>query len=148
TGRETILQNLHESLSKNSATAITQGHAISGLGGIGKTQTAVEYTYRYRSEYRSIFWVRAETEVELQTGFVAIAKLLNLPEQNATNPVEIVQAVKHWLEHMGEWLLVFANADTPELPTMYYPYTPKGYILLTSPAQLFDTLGLDSTCAL
>src|SRR6266480_1264666 len=142
TGRDTILYNLHEALSRDSATAIIQGHAIFGLGGIGKTQTAVEYTYRYRSEYRSIFWVRAETEVELQTGFVAIAKLLNLPEQNATNPVEIVQAVKRWLEHTGEWLLIFDNADTPEMLKAYYPHTPQGHILLTSRAQLFDTLGI------
>ena len=148
TGRETILQNLHESLSKNSATAITQGHAIFGLGGIGKTQTAVEYTYRYRSEYRSIFWVRAETEVELQTGFVAIAKLLNLPEQHATNPIDTAQAVKHWLEHMGGWLLVFDNADTPEMLKAYYPRIPRGHILLTSRAQLFDTLGIARPLAL
>src|SRR2546430_17257602 len=96
------------------ATAIIQGHAFFGLGGIGKTQTAVEYTYRYRSEYRPIFWVRAETEVGLQTGFVAIAKLLNLTEQHATNPIDTAQAVKHWLEHIGAWLLVVANADRPE----------------------------------
>jgi hypothetical protein len=148
TGREAILHNLHEALSKDSATALTRGYAISGLGGIGKTQTAVEYTYRYRFDYRSIFWVRAETEVELQTGFVAIAKLLNLPEQNATNPAETAQAVKYWLEHMDEWLLVFDNADTPEMLKAYYPRTPKGHILLTSRAQLFDTLGLDRPLAL
>jgi tetratricopeptide (TPR) repeat protein len=148
TGRETILHQLHEALSKDSATAITQGQAIFGLGGIGKTQTAVEYTYRYRSEYRAIFWVRAETEVELQTGFGAIATLLDLPEQNATNPSDTAQAVKRWLERNAGWLLVFDNADAPELLSAYYPQTPNGHILLTSRAQLFDTLGIDTPLAL
>src|SRR6266571_5368682 len=148
TGRDTILHNLHEALRRDSATAITQGHAIFGLGGIGKTQTAVEYTYRYRSEYRFIFWIRADTEEALQAGFVEIARLLDLPEQHATNPAETAQAVKHWLEHTGEWLLVFDNADTPELLKAYYPRTPRGHIVLTSRAQVFDTLGIARPLAL
>jgi tetratricopeptide (TPR) repeat protein len=148
TGRDTILHNLHEALSKDNATALTQGYAISGLGGIGKTQTAVEYSYRYRSDYRYIFWIRADTEVVLQTGFVEIAKLLDLPEQNATNPADTVQAVKHWLEHTDQWLLIFDNADSPELLKAYYPRTPRGHILLTSRAQIFDTLGIARPLAL
>jgi tetratricopeptide (TPR) repeat protein len=148
TGRDTILHDLHEALNKDSATALTQGYAISGLGGIGKTQTSVEYSYRYRSEYHYIFWVRADSEVALQAGFVEISKLLNLPEKDATNPAETVQAVKHWLELTGEWLLVFDNADTPDTLAAYYPHKPKGHIMLTSRAQVFDTLGIDSTFAL
>ena len=141
-------KDLHDALNTDSATALTQGHAISGLGGIGKTQTAVEYTYRYRSEYQYIFWIRADTEVALQAGFVEIAKLLDLPEKDATNPAETVQAVKHWLEHSGKWLLIFDNADEPELLKAYYPRTPRGHILLTSRAQLFDTLGIARPLAL
>jgi tetratricopeptide (TPR) repeat protein len=148
TGRETVLHDLHEALSKGSATALTQGHAIFGLGGIGKTQTAIEYTYRYRSEYRFIFWTRADTEVALQAGCVEIAKLLGLPEKDATNPADSVQAVKHWLEHTGEWLLIFDNADIPEMLKASYPRTPRGHILLTSRAQLFDTLGIARPLAL
>lgn len=148
TGRDTLLQDLHDALNRDSATVLTQGHAIYGLGGIGKTQTAIENTYRYRSEYRYIFWVRAEIGVELQAGFVEIARLLDLPEKNATNPAETVQAVKRWLEREGEWLLVFDNADAPELLKAYYPHTPRGHILLTSRTQLFDILGIDSTIAL
>jgi tetratricopeptide (TPR) repeat protein len=148
TGRENVLHDLHEALSRDSATALTQGYAISGLGGIGKTQTAVEYTYRYRSEYHFIFWTRADTEVALQAGCVEMAKLLDLPEKDATNPADTVQAVRHWLEHTGEWLLIFDNADTPEMLKVYYPRTPRGHILLTSRAQLFDTLGIARPLAL
>jgi hypothetical protein len=134
TGRETVLHDLHEALSRESATALTQGHAIFGLGGIGKTQTAVEYTHRYRSEYRFIFWTRADTEVALQAGCVEIAKLLDLPGKDATNPADTVQAVKHWLEHTGEWLFIFDNADAQELMKAYYRVTPSGRILFTSRA--------------
>jgi hypothetical protein len=43
TGREELLKQLHDNLAQNKAAALTQAQAISGLGGIGKTQTAVEY---------------------------------------------------------------------------------------------------------
>src|SRR5215469_18002572 len=47
TGREELLNQLHTNLTTTKAAALTQAQAISGLGGIGKTQTAVEYAYRY-----------------------------------------------------------------------------------------------------
>src|SRR5437762_11022165 len=74
--------------------------------------------------------------------------MLDLPEKDATNPTETVQAIRRWLERTGEWLLIFDNADTPELLKTYYPRTPKGHILLTSRAQLFDSLGIDRPLAL
>jgi hypothetical protein len=141
TGREEILKDLHEALAKTSATALTQA-AISGLGGIGKTQTAVEYAYRHRDDYKAVFWVRADTRLALSTGFVEIARLLDLPEKDAQNPDDAVRAVNRWLENNSGWLLIFDNADTPELLREFRPPNPKGHILLTSRAQVFDTLGI------
>ena len=59
TGRESILDRLHSMLHAGNVAALSQPPAISGLGGIGKTQAAVEYAYRYRDEYQHILWVQA-----------------------------------------------------------------------------------------
>ncbi|MEL7353929.1 MAG: TIR domain-containing protein [Cyanobacteria bacterium P01_A01_bin.116] len=142
TGRETVLNDLRSQLADDGAAAIAQ--AISGLGGIGKTQTAVEYAYRHRDDYSAVFWVQAETVAETQTGFMEIARLLGLPEQDAKDPNDTVQAVRRWLEGHTGWLLVFDNADQPSQLKDFRPRQGNGaqHILLTSRAQTFDSLGI------
>jgi tetratricopeptide (TPR) repeat protein len=140
TGRDEILKDLRSAFTKSSATTPTQ--AISGLGGLGKTQTAIEYAYRHRNDYTSVFWVRADSSLALSTGFVEIARLLNLPEKDAQSPDDAVRAVRLWLENNSGWLLIFDNADAPELLRGFRPRNAKGHILLTSRAQVFDTLGI------
>src|SRR5205823_4524053 len=78
TGREDVLDRLHAALASESAAALTHTpHAISGLGGIGKTQTAVEYAYRHRENYSAVFWTRADDAAALMSGFADIARLLD-----------------------------------------------------------------------
>ncbi|MEM9087455.1 MAG: FxSxx-COOH system tetratricopeptide repeat protein [Cyanobacteria bacterium P01_F01_bin.53] len=144
TGRETVLEDLRSQLVDGGAAATAQ--AISGLGGIGKTQTAVEYAYRHRDDYSAVFWVRAETVAETQMGFVEIARLLDLPEKDEKDPNDTVQAVRRWLESNSGWLLVFDNADQPEQLKDFRPRQGVGngsqHILLTSRAQTFDSVGI------
>jgi MinD superfamily P-loop ATPase len=70
---------LRASLLKSKKASLTQTQVISGLGGIGKTQTALEYAYRHREDYRYIFWVRADTHELLTSDFAAMASALDLP---------------------------------------------------------------------
>ncbi len=148
TGREDVLQTLHEQLNQDKAAALSQIQVISGLGGIGKTQTAVEYAYRYRHDYQAILWVRAETDEELRTGFVEIAQVLDLPLKDEKNLNDTIQAVKLWLAKHSGWLLIFDNADRPELLKPFLPKPSLGHILLTSRAQTFDTLGITKPVSL
>src|SRR5438876_1114503 len=80
-----LLIRLHETLAKNQQAALTQSVAISGLGGIGKTQTATEYAYRYRNDYQHIFWVKAETRQELLGDLASSAHSLVLAEPQQQN---------------------------------------------------------------
>src|SRR5207244_1225238 len=70
TGRDDILHHLHDTFTLNKAIALTQPQAISGLGGIGKTQTAIEYAYRYRSDYEAVLWVMADSRETLISDLV------------------------------------------------------------------------------
>jgi tetratricopeptide (TPR) repeat protein len=140
TGREEALEQLHDAFTPSTATAQTRIQVISGFGGVGKTQTAVEYAYRHRDNYGAVLWASAATEPV--ASFVNMAKLLDLSEKDARNQDETVHAVKVWLENNTGWLLVFDNADKPESIKSFLPSKPKGNILVTSRAQIFDMLGV------
>ncbi len=153
TGRQDVLDALHEALTRDGSAALGQAEpsaalpqgtrtAISGLGGIGKTQTAVEYAYRHAGDYRAVFLVRAETAGELLGGFAEIGRVLGLPEAVAGDQEVTAAGVRRWLEAEDGWLLIFDNADRPELVKSFLPLQHRGHVLVTSRAQVFDVLGL------
>ncbi|HEV8715352.1 MAG TPA: FxSxx-COOH system tetratricopeptide repeat protein [Candidatus Binatia bacterium] len=148
TGREKVLEQLHEAFSSGEATAPTHLQVISGLGGVGKTQTVVEYAYQHRDEYKAAFLASAATELALVASYIEIANLLELPEKDAQNQDETVRAVKNWLEKNPGWLLIFDNADNPGSIKPFLPDDPKSHVLVTSRAQVFDTLGVTKTIEL
>ncbi len=144
-GRDDVLDSLRESLTRDGSAAV--GQAISGLGGIGKTQTALEYAWRHRDDYRAVLWVRAETREELRSNWVDLARRLDLEEQHAKDDEVAVAAVLAWLENEDGWLLVFDNADDPDLLLPYLPPSRRGHVLVTSRASrghLVSRLRLDA----
>ena len=135
TGREDVLERLHHTLTAGKTAALTQPQAITGLGGIGKTQTALEYAYRYRSEYQAVFWVRSDTRETLVSDLAAIADLLHLAGASAQDQSRAVEAVRRWLSANDRWLLILDNADDLEMVNELLPTAGSGHILLTTRAQ-------------
>jgi tetratricopeptide (TPR) repeat protein len=135
TGREEVLKRLHTALRAGKTTALTQPQAISGLGGIGKTQTAVEFAYRYQDDYNFILWIKAESRESIISDFVTMAHLLNLPEQQEQDQSRVVVAVKRWFQEHTDWLVIFDNANDLTILRDFLPLGGKGHILLTTQEQ-------------
>ena len=132
TGRDDVLTHLHTQFQAGQLTTLSQPQAISGLGGIGKTQIALEYAYHYRQDYQALFWVRAESTEALNSSYNELATLLNLPQKDAQEQEAVVQAVKIWLRAHQGWLLILDNANEPNLLPPFLPPTTDGHILLTT----------------
>ncbi len=137
--RENILGKLRDTFATDTATAPIQ-QAIYGLTGIGKTQCALQYAYRFGVNYQAVFWTNADSQKALETGFVAIAALLNLPEKDAQDQSIAITTVKKWLETNPGWLLILNSADDLEMVYHFLPLKGEGHILLTTSAHVPPTM--------
>jgi len=132
TGREDLLRQLWSGLGTEVTAVLPQ--ALHGMGGVGKTQLAIEFAYRYRSEYDLVWWVSADQVDLVPARLAALAPRLRLPELTATGIQEAATAVLDALRRgdpFRRWLLIFDNADQPEELADYIP-RGSGHVLITS----------------
>lgn len=141
TGREEVLRQLHVILS-GERNAASRSCVLSGLGGIGKTQTAIEYAYLHALDYSAVFWISAETEEQLMGSFAAIARLLKLPVHYLQKQDDVVATVLDWLNTHQDWLLIFDNAHNRESLTRFLPASQNGSLLFTTRLPTLGTLAL------
>ncbi len=135
TGREQFLLHLHTTLHAAGNSPLSRVQAISGMGGIGKTQTAIEYAYRFRNEYEAILWIRADTQALLVEDFAALARLLYPGKNEEQEQQKMIDAVMHWLGTHSNWLLILNNAEDIATICSYIPPDIQGHILLTTRTQ-------------
>jgi len=139
TGREDILNQIYQGFHTNAESIRPQ--ALYGLGGIGKTQIALEYAYQFQQEYNTIFWISSENRETLISGFAAIAQVFNLPEKNEQEQIIIVQAVQQWFHTHTKWLLILDNiSDIEHLKDFIPRMASPGHILITTHIQAIGRL--------
>jgi tetratricopeptide (TPR) repeat protein len=138
TGRDAVLEQLHTTFLARKMGVVVQ--TLNGLGGIGKTQIALEYAYRYAQTYQAIFWVAADPQGDLLADFVSIAQFLQLPEKDEPNQSLIVDAIKQWFQQHEGWLLLFDHVEDITAVNAFCPTAGKGHILITTRAQATGTV--------
>jgi tetratricopeptide (TPR) repeat protein len=108
--------------------------ALYGMGGVGKTQVALEYVFRYKSEYKYVFWIAAHDLANLLSGFQEIAQTTQCVETDGKDAVSLARDVVKWLGKQNSWLLVLDNVDDIYLVSHYLPnvHAGNGNLLITT----------------
>src|SRR4051812_23229121 len=107
--RPNVFEILDRAIEENISKAKPKLLTLCGLGGMGKSQIALEFCHRNRESYQYIFWMEADTEETLQTSFKAAAE--ELPDFADKTSEKVVREVIRWFEKNSGWLIVFDNAD-------------------------------------
>ncbi|KAJ5366092.1 hypothetical protein N7541_000033 [Penicillium brevicompactum] len=148
-GREAVISAI-----KERHKAMGQRHervALVGLAGVGKTQTAIEYSYRVQESAPDmwVFWIHASNAARLEQGYQQIAAVAEIPGRDDPK-TNILQLVYHWLcdPGNGRWLMVLDNADDDSTffsgnesnergqLVKFLPQAAHGSILITSRNEL------------
>jgi tetratricopeptide (TPR) repeat protein len=139
TGRSAILEKLRDQLLAGGP-AIVLAQALYGLGGVGKTQVALEYAHRFMADYDLIWWIPAASSDQIAASLAELAVRMGI--QVGEN---IVEAARSSLEALRRndtgrrWLLIFDNGDEPKELQPYLP-SGHGHVLITSRNQAWSQL--------
>ena len=137
TGRETDIDALDEVFGAGDRAVITQ--AITGLGGVGKSQLAARYVQQRADGYDVVAWIRAE-----DGGIADLAQLaarIGAP-MDGLSASELAQIALDWLSESGvRWLLVLDNVASPEQLQRCCPRGGRGRVLVTSRDQALRQFG-------
>ena len=144
-GREQTLKDLREKLADGQQTNIGHATGFKGMGGVGKTQLAIEYAYNYKDEYpKGVIWLTADQDINSQ--LIACAKQANWVAHSIEDKDALAIAIRRLKSH-NECLIIFDNVETLEDIEPFLPNNNVNpHLLLTSRNFIegFETLDLDS----
>ncbi|MFF7385943.1 FxSxx-COOH system tetratricopeptide repeat protein [Streptomyces griseoluteus] len=126
-GRETEITRLRESLLTESK-AVPQ--AVHGMGGVGKTQLALEYAHRFSDQYDLVWWIDAEQPDEIPVRYAELADHLGIAKPDAGAEANARALLSH-LDGRERWLLILDNAEDPAQIEPWLAQGP-GHTLITS----------------
>lgn len=129
-GRNQILEDIYTTFKNGSIISLAQ--VITGLGGVGKTQIALEYAYRYAPEYDLIWWVPSETDESILAAYQEFAERLGLLNKEQSNRDLVIEYVLNWMDTHSKWLFIYDNVDKLPTSAWWMPKNNRGNVLITT----------------
>ena len=137
TGRAKLLEEVRTQLLAGDRAVV---QALHGMGGVGKTQLAIEYMHRFAAEYDVVWWIAAERSELIAERFELLAAELGCTLPGAELDA-VRRAVLAELHGRDRWLVVFDNAEDPEDLAPWLP-GGTGHVLITSRAHRWEEMAV------
>ncbi|NQZ07776.1 MAG: tetratricopeptide repeat protein [Algicola sp.] len=130
-GRENSLLALREQLLNGTPTNIGHAAAFRGMGGLGKTQLAVEYAHRYKDTYpKGVIWLTADQEISSQ--LIHTATKADWISSHSERELILNTAIKR-IKTYSDCLIIFDNVDDLAQIKDYLPEVDANpHLLITS----------------
>jgi tetratricopeptide (TPR) repeat protein len=129
-GRESYLAALRKHFIGDAAEGKHQ--ALYGLGGMGKSQIALEYAYRHREAYTLVWWLPAEDPTALGLAYSRLARAVGLKLGPDVSLDDVRHRVRRVLSQLSDWLIIFDNAADAGAIKNFLPLQRSGHVLITS----------------
>lgn len=170
TGRESILVDIQHQLVPEDISVppspvedtSVKIFVIHGLPGIGKSNLAIEFGYRYRAYFTHVFWISADSDEKFNQGLVNMARLLGLTSDNVVEEKsKTVNVAMSWLktsntgkfpitpsylsttnQEEGNWLLILDNVDDSKILNPFWSDLRHGSVLITSRDAITDVAAI------
>ncbi|MEU1539744.1 FxSxx-COOH system tetratricopeptide repeat protein [Actinacidiphila glaucinigra] len=139
TGREEQLAKLRQRLATGITTAVLP-EALHGMGGVGKSQIAIEYVYRYGRDYELIWWIPSEQTNLIVQSLIELGEHMGLRAGADRSAVPAVLEALRVGQPYSNWLLVFDNAENPHEVRQFFPHDGPGRVMVTSRNSQWSTL--------
>ncbi|MBB6550178.1 tetratricopeptide repeat protein [Nonomuraea rubra] len=137
-GRGQVLTRLHRTLTRTQKTGsvvITQA-AVYGLGGIGKSELALQYAARHRDKYTLVWWSEADNPTQIQASLAELARTVCVGADSVAaaqaSAEEAAAWALVWLAAHPGWLLIFDNVEDAEDLHPSLGRLSGGRVLITS----------------
>ncbi len=134
TDRTHILEEISSRFS-DTQNQLTPVLALNGLAGIGKTQIALEYSFRSASAYNHIFWLNASSLALLSKDVSTYISRFAITVDDAQNEKQLLETFQRWLRARSSWLLILDYLSDLSFLKLVVPRESRGHVLVTMQMQ-------------